>query len=401
MKIATSWSTNSDSALAAEEAYNSLIEKLDDKPQIMLVHGSCLYNSDALLNRLTELAPDVPIQGGTSCLGVMTEQGFHSHNAFGLGLLGVADPEGDYGVGMADIGNDPQGAARIALEDALAQAGRSGEAPAAILVGNTPGHEELIIQAIEEHVGRGVPIIGGTSADNDMSGQWRQYANGRVSSSGVSVAVLFPSGDIGFSFHCGYEPTKHQGRATRTSGRILHEIDGRPAAQVYNEWTDGLISGVLPDGGSLVPAATLTPLGNPVGKVRSVPYYRLSYPVEALPDGSLLLFTDVRQDCEIVLMRGTPDSLVSRAGRAAAAAVEGSPFGVQDIRGALVLFCAGCMLAVHERMDEPKASLSEALHGAPFLCAFTLGEQGCFIGGENRHGNLMVAVLVFGPAQGN
>jgi hypothetical protein len=57
------------------------------------------------------------------------------------------------------------------------------------------------------------------------------------------------------------------------------------------------------------------------------------------------------------------------------------------------------MLAVQERMDEAAEDLKMALHGTPFLCSFTLGEQGCFIGGENRHGNLMVASLLFGPIE--
>jgi len=130
-----------------------------------------------------------------------------------------------------------------------------------------------------------------------------------------------------------------------------------------------------------------------------VPYYQLSYPVEAMPDGSLLLFTDIQENSEIVLMHGTSDSLVSRTGRAAAAALEGASFDSKDVQGALVLFCTGCLLAVQDRMDEPRMSLSAVLRGAPFLCAFTLGEQGCFLGGENRHGNLMIAVLVFGPKQ--
>ncbi len=399
MKIAVSWSINPDSAAAAEEAFRILMEKLADKPRLLLVHCSCLYDHAALLSRLTDLAPDVPIQGGTSCLGVMTGEGFHSRDGFGLGLLGIADSEGDYGAGMADIGADPQKAARNALQEALARAGHPGEAPAAILVSSAPGKEELLIQAIEEHVGSGVPIIGGTAADNDMSGQWRQFADGRVSEGAVSIAVLFPSGDIGFSFHSGYEPTEHKGRATRTSGRILHEIDGRPAALVYNDWTGGLLTDILPAGGSLVPTATFTPLGNPVGHVRGVPYYRLSYPVEALPDGSLLLFTDVRTGDEIFLMRGNPGNLVSRTGRAAAAALDAAPFDAADARGALVLFCTGCLLAIKDRIEEPRASLKAILQDTPFLCAFTLGEQGCFIGGENRHGNLMVVVLVFGPAR--
>jgi len=56
-------------------------------------------------------------------------------------------------------------------------------------------------------------------------------------------------------------------------------------------------------------------------------------------------------------------------------------------------------LAIKDRIEEPRASLKAILQDTPFLCAFTLGEQGCFIGGENRHGNLMVVVLVFGPAR--
>jgi hypothetical protein len=34
--------------------------------------------------------------------------------------------------------------------------------------------------------------------------------------------------------------------------------------------------------------------------------------------------------------------------------------------------------------------------GAPFLGAFTFGEQGAITDGANRHGNLMVSGLVFG-----
>jgi hypothetical protein len=338
----------------------------------------------------------VPIQGGTSCLGAMTEEGFHSRDAFGLGLLGIADSEGSYGAGLADAAEDPESAAIRALEEALSQAGRRGEVPAAVLVSSSPGREERIIRAIEKHVGTGVPIIGGTSADNDMSGQWRQFANGAVCDNGVSIAVIFPACDIGCSFHSGYEPTDCRGRATRAENRILHEIDGRPAARVYNEWTGGLAEPVLAAGGSLVPAATFAPLGIPVGQIRGIPYYRLSYPTAVLPDGALQLFTDIQPGSDVVLMKGTPDSLVSRTARVSTAAVETAPFNGADIEGAFVLFCCGCMLAVRERMAEPCEGLRSVLGGSPFLCSFTLGEQGCFIGGENRHGNLMVVVLVFG-----
>ncbi len=230
-----------------------------------------------------------------------------------------------------------------------------------------------------------------------MSGQWKQFGNDSVLPQAVSVAALFPSSDVGYAFHGGFEPTEHWGRVTRASGRILYEIDNRPAAQVYNEWTGGLISDVLPDGGSLVPIASLSPLGNPVGRVGDVPYFRIAYPTEVTEGEALQLFTDVSQDSEIVLMTGTHDSLATRAGRVAAAAIDSASFDADHVEGALVLFCTGAMLVIQDRLQESVDGLRTELADAPFLCTFTLGEQGCFIGGENRHANLMIATLVFGP----
>jgi hypothetical protein len=54
------------------------------------------------------------------------------------------------------------------------------------------------------------------------------------------------------------------------------------------------------------------------------------------------------------------------------------------------------MLTVQGRLDEVVDGLRVALPDVPFLGVHTYGEQGCFVGGENRHGNLMISVLLFG-----
>ena len=64
--------------------------------------------------------------------------------------------------------------------------------------------------------------------------------------------------------------------------------------------------------------------------------------------------------------------------------------------GALVIYCAGCMLTVQDRMGEVAQGVCQVLGDKPFLGSFTFGEQGCFIGGSNHHGNLMISVVVFG-----
>ena len=53
------------------------------------------------------------------------------------------------------------------------------------------------------------------------------------------------------------------------------------------------------------------------------------------------------------------------------------------------------MLTVQDQMDQVATEVRDALGGKPFIGAFTFGEQGCFIGGENHHGNLMISVVVF------
>lgn len=213
-----------------------------------------------------------------------------------------------------------------------------------------------------------------------------------------------------FAFHSGYEPTDvkgivtkaggfeatdEKGFATKASGRTLLEIDGRPAAVVYNEWSKGLISDVLADGGNILARTTLHPLGRIAGHIGNVPYYQLSHPDAVIENGALSIFTNVTPGDEFVLMQGTIDSLISRAGRVASSALETYSARPKDVAGALVVYCAGCMLTVQNRLNEVVESLRSALPNTPFLGVYTFGEQGCFLGGENRHGNLMISVLLF------
>ena len=78
----------------------------------------------------------------------------------------------------------------------------------------------------------------------------------------------------------------------------------------------------------------------------------------------------------------------------AVALLEQAGLQSSQVAGALVIFCAGCMLTVREQMDAVVDSLKRALPGVPFLGSFTFGEQGCLVGGENRHGNLMISVTL-------
>jgi hypothetical protein len=324
----------------------------------------------------------------------MTERGFHSKEGLGIGLLGLADA-GTFGVGASQGGSDWRAAAREAVRRALAQAGRPGEMPELVWLSAAPGCEEEVLLGIEDVVGR-VPIAGGSTADNEVKGRWHQIANDLAYDDAVAVTVMFPTARLAYAFHSGYSPTDRIGRVTRAEGRVLFAIDGRPAADVYDEWSGGLLAGMTRSEANIFDRTSLHPLGRAVGAAGGLPYYRLSHPETVRNDGSLTLFTAVEEGERIGLMQGSIDSLVTRAGRVAAAALSSGEMRADEASGALLIYCAGCMLAVRERMSDVVVSVNEVLKGKPFLGMFTFGEQGCFIGGENRHGNLMMSVVVFG-----
>ena len=97
----------------------------------------------------------------------------------------------------------------------------------------SPGNEEAVMRGIATIVGLEIPIIGGSAADNTIEGKWHIFANQTVMDSGVVVTVLFSDLPIGYSYGNGYRPTVRKAIVTKAEGRVLHELDGQKAVDVY------------------------------------------------------------------------------------------------------------------------------------------------------------------------
>ncbi|ADH85577.1 FIST signal transduction protein [Desulfurivibrio alkaliphilus] len=399
MKIATSHSCQPDTLSAVQESCRQLRHRLAQDPDILFVHWSVLYPGEELRKLLADQFPDCRIHGASSCLGGMTEEGVFSQDGRGMVLMGLADPQGAYGVAGGKLGaNTRESAADIVLE-AINNAGRPGEMPDLVRISSAPGYEDDIITGIETVLGPETPIIGGSAADNQVRGEWELITHRQHLRQGLVITVFYPSTTLSFAFHNGYSPTQAKGRITKGAGRVIEQIDHQPAALVYNDWTGGIISSALENQGSVLADTTLYPLGRVVGEIGGVPYFTLAHPDRVTAGQGLSLFADIKEGDEIILMRGTVETLISRAGRVAQAALQANRLTPEEISGAMVIYCAGCMLTVKDRIDEVSQSLNSALGGKPFLGAFTFGEQGCFPSGENRHANLMISAIVFGPTR--
>ncbi|MHC1600020.1 MAG: FIST N-terminal domain-containing protein [Candidatus Methanospirareceae archaeon] len=104
-----------------------------------------------------------------------------------------------------------------------------------------PGEEEEILAGIEEVTGKDVPVFGGSSGDNDITGKWKQFANERVYSNGISLTAIYTDLKVGWALEAGYKRSEYRGTITKAEGRTIYEIDNQPAAEVYNYWTGGKV----------------------------------------------------------------------------------------------------------------------------------------------------------------
>jgi hypothetical protein len=266
-----------------------------------------------------------------------------------------------------------------------------------------------VLRGLRRVVGDRCPIIGGSSADNDVSGQWRQLGPQGPLQDGLVVAVLFPSTPLGFAFQGGYEPAGptgivtgiglepagDSGIVTGTAGREILSIDDEPAAQVYNRWTGGSIAAQMARGGNVLAATTMCPLATDAGRVDGVSHFLLVHPEAVTDQGALRTFCDLQVGERVYAMRGNHRQLVERAGRVVDQARQALPDPALPVAGVLLVYCGGCKLAVGEQITQVAGAVSASAGAAPWIGCFTYGEQGRVID-SNVHGNLMISAVVFG-----
>ncbi len=388
--------STADAVKAISDQLARQIAQRNARPDFTALHISAAYQSDVFQHAGAETLGEC-LHGATSCLGVMSDQGMHSQDGFGAGAFCIWDSQGDYGSAMRALGDDPAAAAAEATQLALQAAGRHSEAPDIVWLSTSPGTEESVLEGVQQVVGMNVPILGGSAADNTIAGDWRVFDATGVEQEGVVVSVLFPSGEVSFAYHSGYAPTDTSGTITKAEGRRLIEIDGEPAASVYNRWTNGTVLPKLPvtEPVSILSESTLSPLGRYLDSVSAVPYFLLAHPSTVSPDGALEMFADVDEGDSLTLMHGSVKGLTERAGKVASLSMQVAGIAPADVKGALMVYCGGCMLAVQDHMSDVINGVVQALPGAPFLGVFTFGEQGMVLDGNNRHGNLMISCIVF------
>ncbi|MBZ4416561.1 FIST signal transduction protein [Myxococcus sp. RHSTA-1-4] len=394
-RIVVSLSTAADEASAARELVTQLRQQAAGAPvRGGLVYSTIGFQAAALQKALVEQLPGVPFVGATSCLGVGSTQGFRTERA--VSAFWFVGDGFRFGVSASARTGDVRGQGRALAQHALQQGHIPPDAARFAVVHATPGEEEALLSGLSDVLPRRTLFIGGSAADNDISGQWSVWSSDGVHRTGAVLAVCDWPWRLTAICQGGYLVTRRQGTVTRAKGRTVYTIDGRPAAEVYNEWLDGQLEPFLRTGGSVLGKTTLCPLGVS-RKMEGLETHVVVHPEKVLlPERALTLFADVREGEQVTLMRSTTGALVEQSGRVAEWAMGSSGLTRDELAGALLVYCAGCMLTIEKQVPDMLRRFQQAVGQTPFVSLFTFGEQGCVMPERPEHGNLMTSLLLLG-----
>lgn len=180
-----------------------------------------------------ETAREVQAAAGNARVAGMTGTGAITlGGAIESGCSAVAfDPSLPIGVG-ASTAPDPRDAGRSAAAEALAAVDQGTEHAALLLfVDSESGDQAEIVAGAYEIAGGRIPLAGGAAG-----GQIRaQFADGEALSRGVVAVAIGSSSPIGVGIGHGCVPRGAPSIVTRSQGRVVLRLDGRPAEAVYLE----------------------------------------------------------------------------------------------------------------------------------------------------------------------
>jgi len=397
------WSLRPDTRAAAEEALAEALGRRDLQPDVTLVYYTAHHSPEAVVEALRPAqGPKRRICGWVSDFGVIASDGYHHSPNGTIGLMALRLPGMLSGAGWASLDEveAPQDLAALALRRAAEDAGVDpARRPSMIIISSTyHGQEEKVLEGLAAAHGRDVPVLGGTTAG--APGVGTLVANDQVVKAGTVMAVFYSDRPFRTAFCGGFNRTGTSGTITRSDGRVIYEIDDRPAVQVYDEWSGGRVREAMRAGRDMNSFAALYPFCRILrAGDRAYNLFIHAWPPENAETTTRLVSSATLSDGDVVYFsEGSWNILLNRIGTLPRLATGDA---TEPRAAACFFICCEAVLKVipDEERGQMVHLMNRSLPGVPWIGAFTWGEDGNFPGLGNRHGNLLTGVTLFPAAE--
>lgn len=380
-------STDPDPVRAARECVRAALgDRTPEPADLLIVHVTAEYDPRLFFEAAAEAAAPAQLVGCTS-FGSFTSA---ANVACGAVALYLPAAELVFGVATADsVSADLRGAARRVTEQARENAGGDGEhSVLLVFTDGLAGDLREVVRGSYAVTGSTVPLVGGAASENLTLDATYQFAEGKLMSNSLIAIWINSPHPLGIGVAHGWNPIGDPMMVTRAEGNIIHELDGRPAVDVYLGQR-GEIETADDFDHSANNAFTRLSFNHPLGLANTAGTLDGRHILGRTPEGSLIMFGHVSEQSVVQVMAGQQADLVHAAGTAASTAVQRLQ---GESRGALVFSCAGRVEPLGDTVRAEADAIGAELGGAPFAGFFTYGEFARVTGSTGFH-NATVVVL--------
>lgn len=364
-------------------AAEALAELGGEAPAMVFVFTTPRYDLPRLLEGIRSVTGDAQLIGATGSGEIMGE----TYMGFGAGVGVMVLSAGSYRYGVASAGEVKGRLAEVGQQiarEARAKAGPGRHGAVVLLADALAGDLQQLFQGVYRVTGPKVPIVGGAAGDELKFVRTLVFHDGAVVDQGAVALWIASDEPFEVITRHGWEPIGVPLLVTRAEGVDIMELDGRPAATVYEEQL-GLSPGELSQ-----EAFWGTSVHHPLGLMQSDGTFIIRVARAKSPNGWLRIQGCVPQAGSAVqVMSSSRDKLLAVADEV------GGLVRRRAEPGALLAFsCAARAMLLGERIAEEPVRLQAAAGDAPSFGIYCCGEFARTVGVLGTHNCTLTALAL-------
>lgn len=382
----------------AADAARQLADEIDRqlagrRPVLILAFASTQQPLGELLPGLVRRFPATPVLGASTA-GEFTERGDRKGTAAVFALAGDYRVYAGSGTGLQ---RDVEAAVSRAASPLPSRVGGYPHRTALVLLDPLAGRSEEATLLVSALLGEDVRVAGGAAGDDLKMQAAFVGLNDQVFTDGLVVAEIFSRAPLGVGISHAHRPLSQPLKVTSAKDSVVHEIDGRPAWEVWLEQTraHATQSGIDPDRLDADPAEDRTGafLLRYEAGLATGSEYKIRAPLRKTSEGALGFACGIPSGTVIRITESDPESQLKSTRLAARRALE--HLGGREPAGALVFDCICRNLILGERFGDAVRSISEELGGVKLAGLETYGEIALDVGDMSGFHNTTSVVLAF------
>lgn len=369
---------SSDSYQAGYEAVKTAVERSGGgTPDFLVAFASVSFDQQELVRGIRDGGGKAALVG-CSDAGEITNEG---PNQKAVGVMAIRSDAISFYTGL---GKDIKSGARQAGQAVAREVKDKADKPIrafTMLPDVLTGNGADIVRGVLDILGPHFPVVGGAAGDDFLFQKTYQYRDDEVVSGAVAGVGMAGKFTLGIGVRHGWVPIGMPMKVTKAEGAVLHELDGKPAVSIYEDYFGQKAEELRKE--PLARLAITYPLG------LKIPEYEEEYlirdPITVDDKGAITCAAEIPQGSEVRLMIGSKEKAIEAAEVAARHLMKEFEIDKTKPKFILMFNCiAREKLFAQKANDEIQAVMEIIGHDVPLLGFYTYGEQAP-LGGEVRN----------------